>query len=74
MIVGSVGRDNLQYALLSVRIGGATQLAPQGATDIQIHHKAGRWKSLAFMVYVRACGEKAEFVSQALTQSTVSMK
>ena len=33
--------------------------------------RAGRWKSLAFMSYVRAGGEGAEFVSQALTQHTV---
>ena len=71
VIVGGVRRDPLQYALHSGRIGGATQLAPQGATNVQIQ-RAGRWKSLAFMVYVRAGGERAEFVSQALTQHTVS--
>ena len=36
MIVGGVGRYHLQYALHSGRIGGATQLAAQGATNIQI--------------------------------------
>ena len=71
VIVGGVGRDPLQYALYSGRIGGATQLATQGATIVQIQ-RAGRWKSLAFMVYVRAGGEGVEFVSQALTQHTVS--
>ena len=71
VIVGGVGRDNLQYALNSGRIGGATQLVTQGATNVQIQ-RAGRWKSLAFVVYVRAGGEGAEFVSQALTQHTVS--
>ena len=71
MIVGGVGRNPLQYALHSGRIGGATQLAAQGAANVQIQ-RAGRWKSLAFMVYVRADGEGAEFVSQALIQHTVS--
>ena len=71
VIVGGVGMDPLQYALHSGRIGGATQLAAQGATNVQIQ-RAGRWKSLAFMVYVRAGGEGADFVSQALTQHTVS--
>ena len=66
VIVGGVGRDPLQYALHSGRIGDATQLAAQGATNVRIQ-RAGRWKSLAFMVYVRAGGEGAEFVSQALT-------
>ena len=56
VIVGGVGRDPLQYALHSGRIGCATQLAAQGATNVQIQ-RAGRWKSLAFMVYVRAGGE-----------------
>ena len=36
VIVGGVGRDPLQYALHSGRIGGATQLATQGATNVQI--------------------------------------
>lgn len=66
-MVSSLGRDPAQYALHSGRIGGATQLAAQGASDIQIQ-RAGRWKSLAFMVYVRAGGEGAEFVSEALSR------
>ena len=73
VIVGGVGMDPLQYALHSGRISGATQLAAQGATNGQIQ-RAGRWKSFAFMLYwyVRAGGEGADFVSQALTQHTVS--
>ena len=67
MILGGVGRDPLQYALYSGRIGGATPLAAPGATDVQMQ-RAHRWKSLAFMVYIRAGGEGAEFVSKALTQ------
>ena len=66
-MVGSLGRDPAQYALHSGRIGRATQLAAQGASYIQIQ-RAGRWKSLAFMVYVRAGGEGAEFVSESLTR------
>ena len=71
VIVGGVGRDPLQYAVHSGRIGGATKLAAQGDTDVQIQ-RAGRWKSLAFMTYVRARGEGSEFVSQELTQHMVS--
>ena len=48
-MVGSLGRDLVQYALHSGRIGGANQLAAQGASDIQIQ-RATRWKSRAFMV------------------------
>ena len=40
-MVSSLGRDPMQYALHSGRIGGATQLAAQGASDIQIQ-RAGR--------------------------------
>ena len=40
-MVSSLGRDRMQYALHSGRIGGATQLAAQGASDIQIQ-RAGR--------------------------------
>ena len=64
MLVSSTGRDPMEYALHSGRIGGATHLAAQGASELQIQ-RAGRWKSLAFMTYVRAGGEGAEFVSQA---------
>ena len=35
-MVGSLRRDPVQCALHSGRIGGATQLAAQGASDIQI--------------------------------------
>ena len=66
MILGGVRRDPLQYALHSGRIGGATQLAAQPATNVQTQ-RAGRWKPLAFVVYVRAGGKGAEFVSQVLT-------
>ena len=62
------GKDPMQYALHSGRIGGATKLAAQGASPLQIQ-RAGRWKSQVFMTYVRAEGEGAQFVSEALTCS-----
>ena len=54
-MVSSQGRDPMQYALHSGRIGGATKLAAQGASDIHIQ-RARRWKSplITFMGYVRA--------------------
>ena len=66
LLVTSVGRNPEEFALHSGRIRGATHLASQGASEIQIQ-RAGRWKSSAFMVYVRAGGEGAKFVSHALT-------
>ena len=67
LLVSNAGKDPMQYALHSGRIGGATQLAAEGASELQIQ-RAGRWKSMAFMTYVRAGGEGAEFVSSALSQ------
>ena len=64
-MLSSLGGDPAQYALHSRRIGGATQLAAQDVSDIQIQ-RAGRWKSLAFMAYVRAGGGGADFESEAL--------
>lgn len=67
MMVGFSGRNPSEFALHSGRIGGATQLAAQGMTELQIQ-RAGRWKSRAFMVYVREAGEGAKKVSEALTK------
>ena len=56
LMVGSSGRDPMQFALHSRRIGGATQVATQGLSDLQIQ-RAGRWKSRAFMTYVKEAEE-----------------
>ena len=68
LMVGSSGRDPMQFALHSGRIGGATQLAAQGISELQIQ-RAGRWKSRAFMTYVREAGEGADAVSAALAKA-----
>ena len=52
LLVSSLGMNPEEFALHSGRIGGATQLARMGATEIQIQ-RAGRWKSSAFMVWGR---------------------
>ena len=67
MMVACTGRDPTQFALHSGRIGGATQLAAQGMSELQIQ-RAGRWKSRAFMSYVREAGEGAKAVSAALAR------
>ena len=67
-MVGSSGRDPMQFALHSGRIGGGTQLASQGISELQIQ-RAGRWKSRAFMTYVREAGEGANSVSAALAKT-----
>ena len=68
LMVGSSGRDPMQFALHSGRIGGGgRQLAAQGLSDLQIQ-RAGRCKSRAFMTYVREAGEGADAVSTALAK------
>ena len=68
LMIGTSGRDPAQYALHSGRIGWATQLAAQGVPELQIQ-RAGRWKSRAFMTYVREAGEGAGSVSAALAKT-----
>ena len=68
LMVGCSGRGPMQFALHSGRIGGGTQLAAQGMSELQIQRK-GRWKSRAFMTYGREAGEGAEVVSAALAQT-----
>ena len=58
LIVGSSGRDPAQFALHSGITGGATQLEAQGVPERQIQ-RAGRWKSRAFVAYIREAGEGA---------------
>ena len=67
MMAASAGKNLAHFALNSGRIGGATKLAAQGMSELQIQ-RAGRWKSRAFMVYVRDAGEGAHNVSAALTR------
>ena len=66
MMAASAGKNPAQFALHSGRIGEATKLAAQGMPELEIQ-RAGRWKSWAFMVYVRDAGEGAQKVSAALT-------
>ena len=73
LMFGSSGRDPAQFALHSGRIGGATQLAAQGVPELQIQ-RAGRWKSRAFMAYVREAGEGADTVFSALAQNAIVEK
>ena len=67
MMAASAGKNPAQFALHSGRIGGATKLAAQGMTELHIQ-RAGRWKSRAFMVYIRNAGEGAQKVSAAPTR------
>ena len=65
IMAASAGKNPAYFALHSGRIGGATKLAAQGSSELQIQ-QAGRWKSQAFMVYMRDAGEGAQKVSATL--------
>ena len=67
MMAASAGKNPAQFALHSGGVEGATKLAAQGMSELQIQ-QTGRWKSRAFMVYVRDAGEGAQKVSAALTR------
>ena len=66
MMAASTGKNPAHFALHLGRIGGATKLAAQGISELQIQ-RADRWKSRAFMVGMRDAGEGAQKVSAALT-------
>jgi hypothetical protein len=67
---GESARAAAKYTLHSGRIGGATALAEAGAADSVIR-AAGRWKSDAYLVYIRPTRQDAVTVATALTSSTV---
>ncbi len=50
--LASLGLDPTHYGTHSFRIGGATEAAQKGASDAQLR-LIGRWKSNAFLSYVR---------------------
>ena len=67
-VVGCSGRDPIQFALYSGRIGGGTQLAAQVISELQIQ-RAGKCKPRVFFTYAREAGEGAKVVSAALAQT-----
>ena len=67
MMAASAGKNPAHFAFHSGRIGAATKLATQGMSELKIQ-RAGRWKSRAFMVYMRDAGEGARKVSPTLTR------
>jgi hypothetical protein len=69
-LMTSQGREGKEYALHSFRIGGATTMASL-KLDAYLIKREGRWKSDAFMAYIRAVLSDAELVSAALSDTTV---
>lgn len=58
MLMKTMGRDPAQFGAHSLRIGGATALFAQGASDLDIK-SLGRWSSDCFEIYVRTCEHDA---------------
>ena len=68
MMAASAGKNPAHFALHSGRIGRATKLTAKGISELQIQ-RAGRWRSRAFMVYMRDAGEGTQKVSATLTSA-----
>ena len=63
-MVGSIGRDPVQFALHSGRMVGGTQLASSRISELSTE-RAGHWKPRAFITYAKEAGEGASCVSAA---------
>lgn len=69
--VQALGFNSKEYGSHSLRIGGATTLALQGVQAHVIKSK-GRWKSLAYQLYVRDNGEHEESVAKAFGRAATT--
>ena len=58
-VVASAGVRVEEYALHSLRTGGATHLSTGGVTQ-EVLQREGRWASDAYKAYVRCHGEDAD--------------
>jgi len=71
-IVSLVGLKPEEYALHSVRIGGATRLAAAGASP-DLLRQEGRWageRGVPAIVYVRSHGKDAKWVSNSVLRGS----
>ena len=65
-IAVKMGLDPTRYSTHGFRIGGASLLAAAGLPDYVIQ-SIGRWKSLAFLSYIRAASSLFSSALSALT-------
>ena len=61
-----------EYALHSLRIGGATHLSAGGASP-EVLQREGRWASDAYKAYVRSHGKDASWVADVMAQEGLSI-
>jgi hypothetical protein len=62
--------DPKRFSMHSLRIGGASAMAAAGIPHYVIQ-KTGRWKSLAFLNYIRLSSNAFESAQRALSSSTI---
>ena len=65
-IVERTGRDPKEFALRSLRIGGASALAAGGHVSERVIQREGRWKSDAYKTYTVNNSEDSQMVSRIL--------
>ena len=70
-VVALAGVRAEEYALHSLRIGGATHLSAGGATP-EVLQREGRWASDAYKTYVRSHGMDASWVADVMAQERIS--
>ena len=66
-VVEKSGRDPREFALHSLRIGGASTLAAGGDVSDRVIQKEGRWRSEKYQTYTVYNVEDAKRVSRKLS-------
>ena len=66
-MVALAGGRAENYALHSLRIGGATHLSAGGASS-EVLQREGRWASDAYKAYVRSHGKDAGWVASVMAR------
>lgn len=69
-VVAKSGRNPQEYALHSLRIGGATALASGGDIAERVIQREGKWRSNAYKPYARNNVEDSRRVSRKLTDGS----
>ena len=71
-VVAESGRNPNEFALHSLRIGGATTLAAGEDISERVIRREGRWRSDAYKVYTRNNIEDSTTVSRKLASAKVA--
>ena len=67
-VVAESGQDPAEFALRSLRFGGASRLPAWGGMSERVIQREGRWKSDAYKVYTRSNMEDSGPVSRKLAR------